>query len=329
MMRAVRVATLIGALAVGTMLLAAAPAHAFRYVELGASAPSLSLPGIDGGPITTPAADRLTLVTFWRPGQRLSEDAVTDLIALRRQLGSAVEIVAIAESGTAAESLRTHPAAAPLRLAVDHDGRAAERWGVIVFPSTALVASGRLVYYLPSRPDGYRGLLAARIAHARHEIDDATLSARLETVAAGEGSTGERAQAAYRRGVAFAAERRWQAAADAFGEALALAPDHVEARTQLGYMRLEQAQPAEALREFEQVLERTPSPAARVGAGIARLRLGGTDEGIRALEEAVVLNPEPVRGHWELARAYEARGDLDRALDHYRWAYRKLLQGRK
>jgi len=91
---------------------------------------------------------------------------------------------------------------------------------------------------------------------------------------------------------------------------------HADARLALGNVRLEQGRPADALGEFEALIARNPSlPGARVGRGIARLRLGQTAEGIRLLEEAIELNPEPVRAHYELARAYEAAGDVARGCD--------------
>jgi tetratricopeptide (TPR) repeat protein len=311
-------------------VIAPGPAPAFRYVPVGSRVPLLTLQDMRGTAVEVPRSGRLTIIVFWRPGQSLSEQALADLMAVAREVpAGSLDLIAVAEGAAAPPAASAGGSA--LTLLVDHDGRAAEAYGVIVVPSTALVGGdGRLLYYLPSRGPAYRGLIAAHLAHARGELSDAELARRAAQLGETYGAAAERAQAAYRRGVALAEQRRWDEARDALAQALAAAPEHVDAELLLGWVELELGAPAAALTHFERVLARNPaSPAARMGRGIVRLRMGQVEEGIRLLEEAVELNPEPVRGHVELARAYEARGDLERALEHYRWAYRKLLQGRK
>jgi tetratricopeptide (TPR) repeat protein len=314
------------------VLLAPVPASAFRYVEPGALAPALELVDLEGRRATVPSAGRPGVIVFWRPGQQLSDAALADLGALAEALaGRGVDFVAVAENGTGLEQSQPRASRLPLRFLLDRQARAGEAWGIIVYPSTAVVgADGRLLYYLPGHLAGYRSLVEAHVLRARGEISAEELRVRVAGAGDTNGSAARRADAAYRKGIAAAAAGRVEEAVAALAEALELAPDRVDMRLELGWARLEQGRPADALREFRAVLARSPeSPAARMGVGIARLRLGEMDEGIRLLEEAVRLNPDPVRGHRELARAYEARGDVARAIEHYRWAYRKLVQGRK
>jgi len=308
------------------------PAHAFRYVSLGSPVPSLALENLEGATARVPGAGQVTVIAFWRPGQQLSDDALADLGALAASLSAKnVDLIAVAESGADREASRARAARLPLRFLLDRDGRMGEAYGIIVFPSTAVIGSdGRLKYYLPSRTPAYRTLVEATVLHARGSVSEEELARRLRAAGDAHATGGETARTAYRRGVELMQEKRYAEARAALSEALSRAPEQLDAELQLGYVQLELREPALALEHFEAILKRNPaSPAARVGRGIARLRLGAIDEGIRLLEDAVVLNPEPVRGHWELAQVYEARGDLDRALTHYRWAYRKLRQGRK
>lgn len=317
---------------VAATLLAAEPAHAFRYVEAGSPAPALALEDLQGRAVKVPGAGRVTVVVFWRPGQQLSEEALADLAGLAASRAAAdVDLVAVAEGGTDREASRRQGAKLALRFLLDRDGRAGEAYGIIVFPSTAVIGpDGRLRHYLPSRTPGYPALVEAHVLRARGAISEEELAMRAATAGEVYGAAAEAAQAAYRRGLAHIREKRYPEARGALTEALRRAPGNLDAQLQLGYVELELGEPALALTQFETVLKRNPASAAgRAGRGIARLRLGDTEEGIRLLEEAVVLNPEPVRAHWELAQAYEARGEMGRALDHYRWAYRKLLQGRK
>lgn len=302
-------------------------AAAFRNVAVGGTAPAVALEA-DGRRVALPAAGRVTVVLFWRPAQGFSEEAFADLQALVPGLaGKGVAFVAIAETGSPAK-----PAGRPpLDAVADRDRQAADAFGVIVFPSTAVIdARGVLRAYVPSRRSSYRGLVEAYVLAALGELPEADLARRLAALGETYGRDAEAAQAAYKRGTAAAAGRRHAEAAREFAQAIALQPDLVDAHLQLGYARLEMNEARQALAEFEFVLARNPtSPGARVGVGIARVRLGQVDDGIRQIENAIVLNPEPVRGHYELGRAYEARGDLPRAVYHYRWAFLKLLQGRK
>ncbi len=300
---------------------------AFRNVAIGAAAPAVTLEG-GGAPVTVPAKGHVTVVVFWRPGQPFSEEAMADLSTFAPALTrKGVVVVAIAEVDTDA----TPSGRLPQGAIVDRKRQAADAYGVVVLPSTAVIdARGALRAYVPSHRAGYRAVVEAHVLHALGELPETELTRRLGEVGEVHGRNAEGAEAAFKRGVAAAAERRHDEAAVEFARAIALQPDLVNAHLQLGYVRLELNEPQQALKEFESVLRVSPgSPGARVGLGIVRIRLGQIDEGIRVIEDAVQLNPEPVRGHYELARAYEARGDVKRAVYHYRWAFLKLMQGRK
>lgn len=319
-----------------TLLLAAvaisSPADAFRYVGVGDRAPVLSFEDLQGQSVRAPQPGRLTVIVFWRPGQKFSEEALRDLAGLtEKMVPRGVVVIAVAEADSNPSESRTRAKSLPLQFLLDPDGRAGRAYGIIVYPSTAVVGPhGRLRYYLPSRNANYGTLIEGHLLRAFGIISEEELARRLSQAGEVYGQTAEAAQAAYKRGVGLARQNRYQEAAARLAHATSLAPDRLEAHLQLGYVLLELGEPAQALKEFEFVLTKSAvSPGARVGRGIALLRLGKPDEGIRLLQQAVVLNPEPVLGHYELGRAYEAKGDWSRAMDHYRWAYRKLLQGRK
>jgi tetratricopeptide (TPR) repeat protein len=309
-----------------------AGASAFRYVAVGSPAPALAVEQLEGAPVTIPAAGRLTVLVFWRPGQQLSEEALTTLGGLAPSLRVRnVEVVAVMESGGDAAQSQDRAGRLPLRFVLDRNGRLAEAYGVIVFPSTAVIgADGRLRHYVPSRTADYGALIEAHVLHAGGQMSDAEHARRAGRLGEPPAAGGDPVHGALARGAALARQGRYAEARPFLLEAVTRAPEHPGAQLELAHVELELGAAADALKRFELVLARSPGlPAARLGRGIAQLRLGRTDDGIRLIEEAVLMNPEPVRGHLELARAYEGKGELARALEHYRWAYQKLLQGRK
>lgn len=300
----------------------------FRNVSPGTRLPPLTLGArADSVTVTVPAPGRAAVVLFWRPGNRLCDAALADLVALAPAFGGhRVDVVAVAEPGS-----RRLPERVPFAVALDHARGAADVLGVVVYPSTAVVgADGRLVAYVPLHNPSYRAIVEAYVQRATGRITDAELTAWLAAHGVGHGHEADAAREAYARGAAAVGERRFADAAEAFEQALALSPEGDDARLRLAWVRLETGDARAALAAFDAVLARTPgAPGARIGAGLARLALGQTDAGMRLLEQALVLNPEPVRAHYALGRAYESRGDAVRAVEHFRSALLKLLQGRR
>ena len=304
--------------------------EAFRNVGIGDTVPVLMVEDVQGKPVVLTLKDKAHLLLFWKPDQEFSRAALNDLEAvIGKYGGKGVAGIAVAvRPGSQSVAPPILPVSYP--LLVDREGKAAEEYGVIVLPSTALIGSdGILTFYLPSRNSHYRDIIEGRLQLLLGEITAKDLEDRLGRLGEASGDAREKAQARYASAHQFSAEARWTEAADELHEALKLAPDFIDARLQLGYAYLEGGHPEKGLREFEAVLKRAPgSPGAKMGVGIAKLRLGELEAGIEQLERAVVLNPNPVRGYFELGLAYERKGDLKKALHNYKWAIKKLLQGR-
>ena len=305
-------------------------AEAFRNVGVGDTVPVLMVEDVQGKPVVVTLKDKVHLLLFWNPDQQFSRAALNDLEAvIGKYGGKGVAVIAVAvRPGSQKMAPSNPPVSYP--LLVDRDGKAAEEYGVIVLPSTALIGSdGILTFYLPSRNAHYREIIEGRVQLLLGEITANDLDDRLGRLGELSGDARERAQARYASAHQFSAEARWVEATVELEEALKLTPDFVDARLQLGYAYLEGGLAEKGLKEFEAVLKRTPgSPGAKMGVGIAKLRLGDLQAGIEQLEGAVGLNPNPVRGYYELGLAYERKGDLSKALHNYKWAIKKLLQGR-
>lgn len=98
------------------------------------------------------------------------------------------------------------------------------------------------------------------------------------------------------------------------GDGLKKNPAALNLRLALGNLYLAQRKPALALKLANEI---TPSQADNASIlelqGLAQMQLGQTNLAISAFENAVKLAPNSPSIHFQLARAYEALGNLDRA----------------
>jgi tetratricopeptide (TPR) repeat protein len=105
---------------------------------------------------------------------------------------------------------------------------------------------------------------------------------------------------------------------------------YTAAHVQLGYLLIEKNALDEAMHQFDKALELSPnSHQAKTGKGIIYSRKGDFKAAESILRQALLLNPEPVRTHFELGVIYETQGELDKALAEFKEGIRKFQQGRK
>ncbi len=321
------------AVVVGLSFFASAAAQAFRAAEVGKPAPSLNLLGPAGARAAFPPTGARAAVLFWRPDQEFSRQALADFDALAatyRKRGMTFWAVAVAGATRADAEKAARALNLGLPVHVDEGKRAEDAYGIVVLPSSGIIgADGTLQFYLPSRNSNYRAMMEARIRLALGELDGAGYVARLRKL--GEAVEDlDRARGHVKAGIQLLRAGQAPEAVRELETAVAMQPDLLDAHLELGHARLTAGNPAGARAAFERVLRANPqSPRARVGLGIALVRTGKRDEGIALLKEAVQLNPDPVLGYFALGEAYEAAGDLQAAVHHYRWAVRKLIQGRR
>jgi tetratricopeptide (TPR) repeat protein len=261
-------------------------------------------------------------------------EALRDLEELGKEFRDrGIEIVAVAEPGAPRQSIdkASRELALSYPLYTDTERRASEAYGVIVYPSTGIISPDRrLKFYLPSRNSNYRDILRGRIRVELGELTEKEFTQRMLQI--GEEMGGERAKAEehLKAGLILSRQGKGRQAVQEFRQALELDRDLIDAHLAIGYAYLDTGEIEGARKEFTWVLERHPtSPGARVGMGIAEIRLGRLDQGINILEKAVGLNPDPVQAYFELGQAYEKKGNTKEALHAYKWAVRKLLQGRR
>ena len=303
---------------------------AFRSVTVGSAAPALAVKTADGKEAKLAFGQRLTVLAFWRSNQPFSREALSDLEQIRKEFSPQdLDIIAIAESGASAEALRSAKVSYPIYL--DGERKAEEEYGVIVFPSTGIIAKdGRLKFFVPSRNSNYREIIRGRIRVELGALAERDFDARMKAIGESLGTEASSAEEHFKTGLRLTRLGKRAEAVQELKQSVALNPDSTDAHLALGYAYLETEENKAAEQEFHWVLKRHPeSPGAKVGIGICKVRAGDLDGGISLLKTAVALNPDPVQGYFELGAAYEKKGDLQHAAESYQWAVKKLLQGRR
>ena len=315
-------------------LLSVKPALAFRSVAVGSRVPAATVKDLSGRDVNLTFSGRAVVLFFWRANQAFSQEALKDLEQIKKEFSPrGVEIFAVAEGGMATPvvqgAIKNLGLSYPVYLDAEH--KVEEKIGVIVFPSTGIVGpGGELKFYLPSRNSNYRQIIQARLRLELGLMSEKEFNLQMKQIGEELGSERIRAEDHFKTGLRLSRQGKSKDAVSELKQALSLDPALFDAHLALGYAYLDSEEPNTAQREFELVLKQnTASPGAKLGLGIAAVRLGDLDRGIEILKAAVQINPDPVQGYYELGRAYEKKGNLKEAMHAYQWAVRKLLQGRR
>ena len=138
-----------------------------------------------------------------------------------------------------------------------------------------------------------------------------------------EGDLARRAQAWYFLGTLEQGLRNWDAAAEAYQNALDFSPDQVLLKIPLGVSLWQAGQQDEARKVFtEAAAEGDKSPALMEALGKAHLQIKQYQEAILYFEKAIALAPRQGSFHLNLALAHQSNGDAAKAAA----LYQKLLQ---
>lgn len=102
---------------------------------------------------------------------------------------------------------------------------------------------------------------------------------------------------------------------EAYGRALQLDPDLLDAHIDLGRFLHEQGDLEAARRRYREALDVDPeSVTARFNAGVVAEDLGETEEALAAYTRTLAVDPTYADAYYNLARLYEAQGDRTSAL---------------
>ena len=126
-----------------------------------------------------------------------------------------------------------------------------------------------------------------------------------------------RADRHYQQALAHEHDGELDAAVDAFEQAVALAPEHIDAQLALAahYYRLGFLE--DAIHHCQAVLTLEPDPTAYFYLGQSLINRGDYDAAIDALQQCLALDPTHALAHHELAYVYYRREDYDVAITEF------------
>ena len=114
-----------------------------------------------------------------------------------------------------------------------------------------------------------------------------------------------------------------EAAEARFASVVAARPEWAGGHVELGRVHMDQARPADALKDFQAAVDADPRHVrAWNNLGIALQALDRIDEALRAFNYTLTLDPRYPLAHFNLARIHNRRGDGKRALEHAQAAVR-------
>ncbi|MEO5511664.1 MAG: tetratricopeptide repeat protein [Longimicrobiales bacterium] len=114
-------------------------------------------------------------------------------------------------------------------------------------------------------------------------------------------------------------------AARAYIQAIELAPDHSDARVNLGRLFHEDGRLEDAEEQYRAALDSSENAFAAYNLGLILENRREIIEALSAYERAVAADPNLADAHFNLARLHEATGDARSAIRHFN-AYRLLTQ---
>lgn len=304
---------------------------AIENLKVGESFPDFALRPADGAAVY--AASRITgkpaVVVFWRPGQRLSLEALRDLKAISGEIDNErIGIVAVDGARlTDTEIQAAAGEALPFPLLRDPKRVLYGAVGVIVSPTTLVLdAKGVLRFILASHPRTFRQVISARLRFLLGEIDQQEMDREVEPTVLKIDQDLAAAWRMYNLGRRLQAEGKSDQALSVFEDAASRYPSVAEVRCALGFMKLAEGDLTEAAGHFQAALAHHPtSPLGRLGKAVVLARTGAADQAEPILLSLLGEQSVAARVGYELGRIYQSRGQLERAVAFYRNALTVLF----
>jgi Tfp pilus assembly protein PilF/peroxiredoxin len=330
-----------GPRAILTLLLivgAAAPTLAVSHLKLYDPAPPFNLPALlpPGKRVSLESLDRPILLIFGEAYHQGTLEALTALKNIYKTVGLVeidVPVYLILSQEPTAEQKAQLDAKEKIRadILLDKDRRAFGDYGVIVLPSVVLIdKEGKINLALSGMPLAFADMVedalrfsVGRMTRAEYESSRAAPKSAQEQEKAAKVSrlTGLAGQL-LRRGSGELALQRYQ-------EALGLDGGYLPARVGMARCYLQLNRLPEACEQLQKVLEADKNHLeANLLMAWVEIRRGGEEIASAKwrLNWILTTHPSHPQANYLMGLVYEAQGEKDQALEHYKKAAQLLLE---
>jgi len=292
-----------------------------RKMKIGDRMPEFSLVDTEGKEFEYQHnRERILVIAFLSPGQKQSKSAVGDIKRI-------LEDPEIESSGLEVVGVMTRPPETELKLPfpilLDSKYKLWGKLGVIAMPTVLIVGTDDRLSWI--KPGHSYDFAPALHSHLRFELGIGGREAPEETVKAralNNDTVASRVSRHLHMATILEEKGRIDSAIAEVRKARILDPDSVEPVLELGELFCRAGKSKEALDAVDQLKTPSRRDAARklVISGWAKRQMGKLQPAQEDLFEAVKLDPNSARGHFELGRMYLAKGEKDNALAAYQQA---------
>lgn len=314
-----------------TLMLSSVSFAQLRNLAVGDPVPGFTLNATDGTSVSLSAQlGKVVVIAIVRPGQPNSGKAMAELqeLAVKFKDKDVVFLAMTPDTdNVAAVKEEAEKAKATYPVLLDEGKHVYGAWGAFLFPTTAVIdKEGILSKDHPSYNRKYKDTIDAFVQFTLGEIDEAGTDAILNPVDTVE-YTDEQKKAERHLMLAqrMIDRSRLDKAEGDLKEAVELDPGSVSAKVTYGFVLLKLDRAAEAKPLFESAVEIDPkADGAKAGLGACEVALGEVDKGIATIEDSLKMNPSPERSHFELGKAYQLKGEHEKAAEHFRKAVEEI-----
>ena len=313
------------------VLPATAPSEAaLRKVSVADTMPEFSLQGVDGGaPFTYKHAGGKVLVLAFLPtAQDRLERTVADVEALAKSFpeqAKQIDFACVISGPVEKDLLKSLKPSSELGFPIVLDGEY-HLWGtlgVIAAPTFLIVGKDDKILWIKAGY-GYDFVPVARV-HVSQALGIAqeTKPEDAQHVKALTNDTvSDRLQRHLQMAKVLEQKGRLESAAAEIQKAAQLDPNSIEPGLELGELYCRAGRTAAALELAEKLKATGRTDKARVLliSGWARRQMGELEPAQKLLIEATTLDPKSIRALFELGKVYQARGQMDKAVEFYRKA---------
>lgn len=296
----------------------------FRNLKEGKPAPDFKLKDLDGN-THSPAQSKgkVKIILYWRPGQERSLNALKALKGISEEFSNQpLQILAITKDADKLSKIKDlkKSIAPPYPILLDREAEVYAKFGVFVFPATALIdKKGIYRFHHGGFRDNYYEEISGQVKILLGLTTKEALEVENKKDVLSFTDDQKRAINQIKLGKTLRQRGMDEKALQNFKKAVELDDANPEGHILLGILLLDQQETDQALQHLKKGFELDPkSLEAKIGLGRAYRMKGHTDNALGILQDGLSLCPNSAIIHLELGKTYESLGKTNEALEHYK-----------